>query len=72
MLYIMMSQFQRLALLHDCLIAAQTTFQKRGGQAVEETEPEPEPEVTQMDVTVEVQAQAMAIATLLAIGIVEA
>lgn len=66
----MMSQFQRLALLHDRLIAARTTFQKRGGQAVGETEPGPE--ATQMDVAVEVQAQAMAIAPPPAIDAAEA
>src|SRR5712691_2243577 len=52
-----MSQFQRLASLHDRLTAARTRFQTRGGQPRQEREPEPE--AIQMDIAVEVQAQAI-------------
>jgi len=64
-----MSQFQRLASLHDRLIAARTRFQPRGGQPGQEREPESE--ATQMDVAVGAQAQAIVIAPLQAIGTAE-
>jgi hypothetical protein len=64
-----MSQFQRLASLHDRLIAARTRFQPRGGQPGQEREPESE--ATQTDVAVEAQAQAIVIAPLQAIGSAE-
>jgi hypothetical protein len=52
-----MSQFERLASLHDRLIAARTKFQLRGGQPGQNREPELE--ATQMDVAVEAQTQAI-------------
>ena len=51
-----MSQFQRLALIHDRLIAARTIFQQRGARGQPGQETEPEPRVTQVGIAVEVQA----------------